>query len=317
MKITIISYDNWGFNDYLVDFLKQNNHEVKHIDFSKFKYKYPNIFFKVYNFFLKIIAKKDLKRIFYGKKIIAELIPNQDIILTIKGDFIDPKYLKEIKKYTNVSVGFFNDSYAKCPKIKNVLNCFDEVYSFEKNDCKKFNLKFATNWIYKQSNKNEIHNHSYDVFNISSKDRRYPIILNIAKNLLKNNIKSKILIHDKKNETNDDGIEVITNKLSLNEVYQLIDKSRALLDINRPKQNGLTFRVFESLGTNKKLITTNSDIINYDFYDERNILIIDEKNPEIPSSFFKNAYVEVPNEVYKKYTIAGWVENVILSNIKK
>ena len=251
------------------------------------------------------------------EKIIAELIPNQDIVLTIKGDFIDPKYLKEIKKYTNVSVGFFNDSYAKCPKIKNVLNCFDEVYSFEKNDCKKFNLKFATNWIYKQSNKNEIHNHSYDVFNISSKDRRYPIILNIAKNLLKNNIKSKILIHDKKNKTNDDGIEVITNKLSLNEVYQLIDKSRALLDINRPKQNGLTFRVFESLGTNKKLITTNSDIINYDFYDERNILIIDEKNPEIPSSFFKNAYVEVPNEVYKKYTIAGWIENVIFSNIKK
>ena len=90
-----------------------------------------------------------------------------------------------------------------------------------------------------------------------------------------------------------------------------IKKSKVLLDVNRNGQEGLTFRVLESLGLNKKLITTNSDIINYDFYNPNNILVINEKKPVIPISFFETNYEEIPKEIFEKYTLEGWVEKIL------
>ena len=41
----------------------------------------------------------------------------------------------------------------------------------------------------------------------------------------------------------------------------------AVLDIEHPKQVGLTMRTFEVLASGRKLITTNRSIINHEFYD--------------------------------------------------
>jgi hypothetical protein len=64
------------------------------------------------------------------------------------------------------------------------------------------------------------------------------------------------------------------------------------------------------MGLQKKLITTNSDIKNYDFYNPNNILIIDIKRPEIPKAFFENEYEKLPEDIYNKYTLSGWIKNV-------
>jgi hypothetical protein len=316
MKITIISLDNWGFNKHIQDNLEKNGHSVIHIDFNKFIYKYPNILYKIYNFFLKLFFKKNLKSIHLGKKINELLEKNketQDIILTIKGDFVDPSEIIKFKNNTLKSIAFFNDSAKRCPRIIKVLNCFDEVYSFEKEDCKKYNLNFAPNWIYK-TNDDIKKNFKYTVFNVTNKDSRFGIILKIAKILNVKNINTKILIFNKKQQKINPYIEFISKHISLEEVSNYIDHSQVLLDINRPGQNGLTFRVFESLGLQKKLITTNKDILTYDFYNPNNILIIDENNLDIPVTFFEKEYEKIPDDILQKYTLDGWIENVIFNN---
>jgi hypothetical protein len=314
MKITLISFDNWGFNKHIAEVLENKGHIVNHIDFHSFKYKYPNFWLKIYNLFLKTFLGKNVKNIYYGKEIVKHLQQigvKQDVILTIKGDFIDTDYLKEFKKYTKKSIAYFNDNTIRCPKIVKAIPCFDEVFSFEKEDCKKYNLKFITNWIYTENKFETTTNFKYEIFNISSKDKRLPILLKIANNLIDNNISYKFLILDKNNPSKDGEIEFIANKIPLDEVSALISQSRTLLDTNRNGQSGLTFRVLESLGFNKKLITTNSDIINYDFYKPSNILVIDEKKPVIPISFFETNYEEIPNEIFEKYTLGGWVEKIL------
>ena len=313
MKITIISLDNWGFNKHIKAVLEEKGHIVNHIDFNKFVFIYPNFFYKIYNFILKGVLKKNLKTIFFGKKIIEklqEIGEIQDVILTIKGDFIDPKSILEFKKYSTRTIAFFNDNTARCPKIIRVIPYFDEVFSFEKKDCKKYNLKFATNWIYNSNNTSET-NFKYQVFNISSKDKRLPIISRIIEELKSENINYKILIYDKKHKGEKSNIEYITKHIPLSDVNTYIKKSQVLLDVNRNGQEGLTFRVLESLGLNKKLITTNSDIVNYDFYNPNNILVINEKKPVIPISFFETNYEEIPKEIFEKYTLEGWVEKIL------
>ena len=69
----------------------------------------------------------------------------------------------------------------------------------------------------------------------------------------------------KKNKIQEsDLVTVIRKSISLGEVNEYIENSQILLDIQQKNQLGLSFRVFESLGLEKKLITTNIDVKNYD-----------------------------------------------------
>ena len=313
MRITIISFDNWGFNQHIEKCLLEKGNIVNHIDINSFKYKYPNLFYRVKNFIFKLFFKKNLKHIYYGEKII-ELLKNQerqDLILTIKGDFIDNKSIIEFKNHAKKSIAFFNDAISRYPNIKNVLTLFDEVYSFEKKDCEKYNLKFKTNFIYQQNKKNK-EKYKYQLFNISSKDKRTKIILKIASALQKIDIKYKIIIFDnKKKLSKSSGVKIIEKPIPLENVNQFIDESKALLDIHRVKQDGLSFRVFESLGREKKLISTNRDLKNYDFYNQENILIIEGENFEIPKYFFDSKYIPIPEMILNKYLIENWVETFL------
>jgi hypothetical protein len=313
MRITIISFDNWGFNQHIEKCLLEKGNIVNHIDINSFKYKYPNLLYRVKNFIFKLFIKKNLKHVYYGEKII-QLLNNQekqDLILTIKGDFIDNKSIIEFKNYTKKSIAFFNDAISRYPNIKNVLPFFDEVYSFEKKDCDKYNLKFKTNFIYQQNKENK-EKHKYQLFNISSKDKRTKIILKIAAALQKIDIKYKIIIFDnRKKLSKSSGVEIIEKPIPLEKVNQFIDESKVLLDIHRTKQDGLSFRVFESLGNEKKLITTNQDIKSYNFYNPNNIFVIDLKNPTFPKSFFESPYQRINSEIFNKYLVENWVENFI------
>lgn len=312
MKITIISYDNWGLNEHLINALAQKGHMVRHINFCDFKYNYPNFRSKLYNFILKTVFKKNIKNIYYGNEILKKLAENdetQDVILTIKGDFIDPKSILKFKKFTKKSIAFFNDSVSRCPKIKRVISAFDEVYSFEKEDCKKYNLKFITNWIYPIQIGNE-KKERFQIYNISSKDKRSVILSKIALILKENKINYKIIIYDKKNRKQDPNLEYTPKQIPLTEVNGNLHNAQVLLDINRLGQSGLTFRVFESIGLEKKLITTNADIKNYDFYNPNNILIINEVNPNIPLDFFNSEYEKIPEMLFKKYTLEDWINQV-------
>lgn len=310
MKITLISLDNWGFNQHIADAMTREGHVVQHIDFNSFSYKYPNVLNKIYNFFLKLVVQKNLKHIYYGKEIIKRLegFGKQDAILTMKGDFIASQSIKDFKKYTHKSIAFFNDNVRRYPNIANVIPLFDEVYSFEKDDCKKYNLKFKTNFIYKEETTKK-EDFKYHLFNISSKDKRTDSIIEIAKKLKENNILYKIIIFDKKHKIGqNEFVDTIRKPIDLTEVNQYIANSKVLLDIHRAKQDGLSFRVFESLGLNKKLITTNKDIKSYDFYNPNNILIIDVDNPNFDISFFDTPYQEIPAEILGKYLISNWFE---------
>ncbi|WP_369012791.1 hypothetical protein [Flavobacterium anhuiense] len=313
MKITIISHDNWGYNQNIVKALQKRGHIVNHIDFNTFKYKYPNFSYRIYNFFLKVFFKKNIKNIHFGTEINNRLEAFgqiQDIILTIKGDFIDSKKILDFKKYTKKSIAFFNDNIKRCPKIVSTISNFDEVYTFEKEDALKYNLKFITNFIYNESKLNTAGVFKYDVFNISSRDNRFRTICKIAKELKAKEISFKFIIHDKKNKLKDPNIEFIPESIQVDLVNKLVNDSKLLLDIHRKEQNGLSFRVFESLGLQKKLITTNHNIVQYDFYNPKNILIIDEKNINFDIDFFRSSYEPIPDDIYKKYTIENWVETV-------
>ena len=99
--------------------------------------------------------------------------------------------------------------------------------------------------------------------------------------------------------------------IALEEVKLYIKQAACMLDLGViDKHRGLTFRVFEALGYHKKIITNNSEIATYDFYNPQNILIIDGQNISIPNDFLNSPYAPIPELILKKYRLSNWVETV-------
>ncbi len=73
--------------------------------------------------------------------------------------------------------------------------------------------------------------------------------------------------------------------LSQEETLDIISQSKVVVDIEHPGQVGLTMRTLEMLGCQKKLITTNKSVREYDFYNEDNILVVERNNIKLNKSF--------------------------------
>ena len=95
------------------------------------------------------------------------------------------------------------------------------------------------------------------------------------------------------------------------EVQSVFKRSLGILDIEHPSQTGLTIRTLETLGAQKKLVTTNTRIRDYDFYDPANVCCIDRQNPVIPADFLTTPYRPNSPETYRKYSIAGWMDETL------
>ena len=104
--------------------------------------------------------------------------------------------------------------------------------------------------------------------------------------------------------------EINFTPMSSAEINAVYERSRCILDIEHNKQYGLTIRTIEMIGLQKKLITTNAAIKQYDFYRPANICVIDRKNPVLDVEFLKVPYEPLPDEIYEKYSIGEWVKDV-------
>ena len=100
-------------------------------------------------------------------------------------------------------------------------------------------------------------------------------------------------------------------KKSAKELAYVQDRSKVIIDIETPNQAGLTMRTIEMIGLQKKMITTNAEVLNYDFYNPNNICVIERCNPKIPKEFMITKYQPLSNEIYNKYSLKQWIKDVL------
>jgi hypothetical protein len=97
-------------------------------------------------------------------------------------------------------------------------------------------------------------------------------------------------------------------RISQNDVIKLYSNTIAVLDVEHIEQTGLTMRTIETLGAGVKLVTTNINIRNEDFFSENKIMVIDRVNPMISPSFFKG---KEPERLDQQYSINSWLKQVL------
>ncbi len=308
-KILIIAPYAFGYTAHIQKALQQYKHidaEILYLDQPAFAYK--NTFHKAQNFFSKLFLGKNLKKTFVTDRIKASLVKlgKQDEIFIIRPDVLNDDLLRCIKSYTNKFIAYYYDSTRRFPRKVEIISMFDKVYSYDRLDVSTYDLSFLTNYIFEESNHSE---YEYQFFNISTNDYRFPLLENLAKYLKQRGWTYNIQVYNG-SDMPAEYVDIITTQKSITEVSELIQKAKIIVEIQRTEQVGLSFRIFEALGHRKKLITTNKDIINYDFYHPQNILVVDEHAIEIPENFVTSPYLEIDEKNLSKYKIDNWVQPI-------
>ncbi|SNA31720.1 glycosyltransferase [Flavobacterium psychrophilum] len=316
-KICIISFDHWNYDKHIVDKLNEKGIDSFHIKIGGFKHK--NIGTRIINTFSKIVLGKNPKIKKRQEHIIKMLEEKgfQDQILVINPEVISLEYHQKIKKFTSKYIAYLYDSVERCP-IEHLLHgVFNEIYSFDKGDVKEYGFKETTNYNYLEkqpitdglSIKNQ-------VLYIASFDNRLEKVMLLKQAFEKIKVSYKFIIVGKKTSlyklknvfsSKILGIEFKRNRIKQNDLKELYSQTQAILDLVRDNQSGLSFRVFEAMAFQKKIITNNKNIVGYNFYNPNNILVLENENYIFDKAFFDTNYKPLSDEIYYQYTLDNWV----------
>ncbi|ASK30839.1 hypothetical protein CEY12_12265 [Chryseobacterium sp. T16E-39] len=308
-KITLIYPFAYGYIDFVVGQLQSDSSvTVTDIKTDTIKYIYPNVFVKIWNGITKLFGR-NIKKKYFSKEVLKQITENQDIIFVIRPDLLDDSLLIELKRKAKSFIAYYYDSCKKYPRQLEISHFFDEVYSYEKEDIKKYNFIETTNFIYDETIESQ--SVKYDIFNVSSYDSRIDEIDMISRILFDAGFSIYFVLfwYEKLAYPH---LNSTTEYLSLDDTKKLISQSKAMIDIQRKDQKGLSFRTFESLGYKKKLITTNDEVKNYDFYHPNNMLVIDSNNLDTDEikNFLALNYVEIDPSIIKKYTVKSFTQKI-------
>ncbi|MGL5901349.1 MAG: hypothetical protein ACRCZO_01580, partial [Cetobacterium sp.] len=273
---------------------------------------------------------RELKRIYIFREIfekkrrehiekILENVVEFDYFISIGTGEFSPFFIKRLKEKNPriKTILFLWDKVEYLPKGFN-LEGFDQIFSFDKDDCEKYDYTFRESF-YVNTSKNIVEK-NIDLYYLGAlrEIKRYNKLLKLKeyleKNLLSYNIKLFIdKIIEKNNKLEFDKDLITRDRINYLLNIEFVKKAKVLLEINYKNQKGLTLRAMESILGKTKLITDNSDIINYDFYKKENIYIVKdiEEIKNIPLEFFKTSYVDLDEKIVERYSCKGFLKDIL------
>lgn len=194
-----------------------------------------------------------------------------------------------------------------------------ELWSFDPEDCKKYNMKFNSQWyninirdkILPKRRAGDV-SCATDVFFVGAAKSRIGKLSYVKKVLEEAGLTTDFYVVGRETGDCAAGISVKHVSLPYEEILNRIEASSAILDITTEGQSGLSLRPLEALVFQKKLITDNSSIKNYKFYNKDNIFIIGgQTKPNELYDFVKAPFIPVDEEVVRFFGLERWLERFL------
>jgi hypothetical protein len=204
------------------------------------------------------------------------------------------EYIKKKNINCEVIVYFWNTINDNNNEILK-SNDVDAFYTFDNEDANTYNLNFNSQFYTKeiQLKREKI---KFDVCFLGRSKNRSNEILKVKTELEQKGLKLNFKIVDNEKDY-----------IKYKKYLDIISKSKCILDVVNDNRKGLTLRCMESIFLRKKLITNNTDIVNYDFYKKENIFIIGVDNIENISDFIESPYANVDEEIINYYDFENWI----------
>lgn len=252
-----------------------------------------------------------------------------DHVLVVRGEAISLRMLRLLRQAqpkARLSL-YLWDSMHYNPNARKIVAEFDQVFSFDRSDVERYErLQFLPLFYGVEFNRAAQQQYGLPIYDAcfigTIHTDRYKVLEKVLDSLHARGRKvfvfcyypSKLLYRIR--SFFDPGFRRFAKKyvsftgMKLSEVVDRISESRAVIDVNRPGQLGLTMRTIEAVGAQRKLITTNTDVVNYDLYNPKGVLLVDRDNPEVSDEFLEQAGLPFDPMLREKYSVSAWVDRI-------
>lgn len=319
-----------GIIDIISNNLKFHGFDVISFDqmISPKPFKYPHIGHRIYKGYRKIffndLSYKNKLRNPDNIKYIQDALTGwdgyTDYTLVIRPDMFTDEVLALLKSRTRCNfVGYQWDGLLRFPMVMDKIKFFDRFFVFDPKDQHmnpNLPLLSTTNFCidnFPLSSDLKCKNHQLVAYFVGYHiESRQIAIENMVKLLLEQDVAVNFFINGApKSAYNEFPVNKINNKIKFEDNLINVQKSDILIDFVVNVHNGLSFRVFEALFFQKKLITNNVEIVKYDFYHPDNILVWGGQDISELKNFIATPYNIEVNSVAEKYFFANWIRNVL------
>lgn len=264
--------------------------------------------------FLRVIREihfryiKIAQKIWYNKKNNSF---NGHIILN--ASLITPEYVKWLSKnnpQSKIILLYSNLANSKRYNPNKIPDSLCEKWTFDKDDSERYNMHLYEGGMYFPQWVVNKQAPVYDVFYIGKDKNRLQNLRKIESDLQTHGARTMFYITWSRGwQKKDDGIH--KPFLPYEKVLDYIGKSKAILHLLDGAQKGITLRIQESLIHKVKLITDDSSLVEYDFYNPHNIFILGKDDLNNLRNFLDTPYENVQSVFFKHVFFNQMVNDII------
>lgn len=332
LKFLLLAPASFNLYKLIVKNLEYLGYDVIHVEDEGYIFKYRSLWQRVVNTYRKILFndgnyKLKLRKDFIRKRQL-EIINTRDYfdyVLVIRADFFEEEIIQYVQPKTKNMLSFHYDGIGRDLRILDYVKYFDKFYVFDENDLKVSNenhIKYSPNFYFDfpELLQNSSPNIIWNVYYVSSfHESRVDDLISIFQilNEIYNNVKFVVVCNLHKmhlvpsyvlNE-----MEIKCEYVSFEDQLSFISTSDVIIDLVISEHNGFSFRILEGIKFGKKVITTNDNVFNADFYHPNNIFVLTKKNHSEVRSFLERPYHVLPNEIVLKYSFTEWLNSKLLN----
>lgn len=286
---------------------------IPYTNFGNLKRRFFRYFFKYDDYVVKSVRNRVRKQV--NKK------TDYDYVFVLKGGFLEPDLIKLMRKHlTNACFLYYNwDSFERNPRGYSIYRLFDRRFSFDRKDCEENNdLNYLPMFHSFGDTPPKLLQPKFDLLFVGN---RSPCRFEFIKEI--NNQSKSLQLRFKCHMPTGPGQYLRERFIRKDDIYKLsawtildysgymhlFRQSRSILDIENPRQTGLTMRTIEALAAGIKLITTNKYIAKEPFFTETNVMIVDRKRPIMDPDFIKSDFEPMPG-FFEKYSLKSWIKTL-------
>lgn len=211
----------------------------------------------------------------------------------------------KLKEFKIKPIIYFWNPINQDDKIEFLKKNFN-VYSYSKNDCKIYGLRFNQTFIPKIEFENK--NIIYDAIFVGQNKNR----LDLLEKLYKLFDNPYFYVIKDSNETSN--VFKLKNKndiIKYDDYIKLVNQSNCIIEVLPTVNAGITLRTAEAVVYDKKLITNNKNIVRESFYDKNKIYVIDSNFSiaDLKQFISNSSKIKYSNKEKRIFFIETWLNN--------
>lgn len=241
-----------------------------------------------------------------------EKTPQADYALLIRPDVYSVDFINSLRMKAKKLIGYQWDGLDRYPHVHQRIGLFDRFFVFDGEDLGVQSVLPITNYYLEAISEHLRYDKTFksDVLYTGTYSRHHIDLLGrLITNcrVLGQNVHYH-LHHKRKTYIEEYDLRTNTRTLDYAQNVKYAFNTKIILDFVNPSHRGLSFRFFEALRFEKKIITTNSQVKQYDFYHPNNVLVWENNNIEELEEFIHKPYVPLPEKISNKYSFRNWLQ---------